>query len=257
VTDALVTNPQPTCFVAIPFRDPFDRYYSHVYAPGIEAAGHKPVRADDLFSAGDVIRQLAFEISAASIVLADITTPNANVYYEIGMAHAWGKPTVLISQTSDTVPFDLRGGRLLEYDKDDPYWGDELRTRLIRAILDTSEAPDDCLPSGIAAVLNTRRTVDSPSISGHSSWKTSIESQLSQLQRSIEVTTRRQTVNPEALAQAESARDMIRLLLKSGTPSHKVLDELISAGTSRLWATEAIKEVLTEDTLPARARTEQ
>ncbi len=56
------------------------------------------------------------EISAADVILADLTRKNANVFYEVGICHALGKPVLLLAQSIDDVPFDLRHRRVLLYD---------------------------------------------------------------------------------------------------------------------------------------------
>lgn len=50
--------------------------------------------------------------------MADLTASNANVFYELGVAHAKGKPTVLITQSIEEVPFDLRSYNVLDYTTD-------------------------------------------------------------------------------------------------------------------------------------------
>ncbi|MBL8300720.1 MAG: hypothetical protein JNN30_20465 [Rhodanobacteraceae bacterium] len=55
-------------------------------------------------------------IHTADLVLADITRRNANVFYEIGIAHAIGKPVLLITQSIDDVPCDRRHRRVVLYD---------------------------------------------------------------------------------------------------------------------------------------------
>jgi GAF domain-containing protein len=47
-----------TCFVLMPFSDPFNRYYSAVLAPAVESAGLHPLRADTLFGPTNVIRDV-------------------------------------------------------------------------------------------------------------------------------------------------------------------------------------------------------
>jgi hypothetical protein len=54
-------------------------------------------------------------IRAARIIIADCTGRNANIFYEIGLAHALGKPVVLLSQHEEDVPFDLGHIRFIKY----------------------------------------------------------------------------------------------------------------------------------------------
>jgi nucleoside 2-deoxyribosyltransferase len=55
-------------------------------------------------------------IGAADVVLADLTRKNANVFYEVGICHALGKPVLLLAQSIEDVPFDLRHRRVLLYE---------------------------------------------------------------------------------------------------------------------------------------------
>jgi hypothetical protein len=55
-------------------------------------------------------------IRRAQIIIADLTGQNANVFYEVGIAHAIGKPVLLLTQSIDDVPFDLRHRRILVYE---------------------------------------------------------------------------------------------------------------------------------------------
>ena len=56
-------------------------------------------------------------IRSAALIIADVTPDNANVFYEVGFAHAIGKPTILLSDRKrERLPFDISGFRTLFYD---------------------------------------------------------------------------------------------------------------------------------------------
>lgn len=136
-----------TCFVVMPFADPISSYYEAIFIPAIKNAKLTPVRADDLFRSGEIVTDLWQMIQKAEIVLAELTTKNANVFYELGLSHAIGKPTILVTETMDDVPFDLRHQRVLEYDKNDPRWGKLLQERITKALKETIESPKDAIPA--------------------------------------------------------------------------------------------------------------
>lgn len=119
-----------TCFVMMPFGQWMDAYYREIYVPAIREAGLEPVRADELFSTGSVIEQIWEQISRAKVLLADLTDKNANVFYELGLAHAANKPVVFTTGQLEDVPFDLRHLRVAVYDIRDPAWGDKLKATL-------------------------------------------------------------------------------------------------------------------------------
>jgi hypothetical protein len=72
-------------------------------------------RADDFFTAHAVIDDIWAAMYQSKLVVADCTGRNANVYYEIGMAHTIGKPVILTTQNEPDVPFDLRAIRYIHY----------------------------------------------------------------------------------------------------------------------------------------------
>lgn len=95
-------------FVVMPFAD----YLQLVYDGHIKKVATKMnvgiPRADDFFSASSIVDDVWNAINAARIVIADCTGRNANVFYEIGIAHTLGKPVVLCAQTTDDIPFDVQ-----------------------------------------------------------------------------------------------------------------------------------------------------
>jgi hypothetical protein len=74
-------------------------------------------RADDFFAAGHVLTDILRGIAEGELVIADLTGRNPNVFYELGIAHMVKRPNqiVLLTQNTDSVPFDLRGFRCIVY----------------------------------------------------------------------------------------------------------------------------------------------
>jgi hypothetical protein len=62
------------------------------------------------------MREIISGIAKADLVVADLTTLNANVFYELGLCHGLRIPTILIAQSMDDVPFDLRPYKIQLYD---------------------------------------------------------------------------------------------------------------------------------------------
>lgn len=86
-----------------------------------EASAHAGFECEvtgDLEAPGDIMDQVWQGIRGADTVVADITGENANVFYEIGLAHALGKEVILISQDAK-APFDIRSSRRIHYDAKD------------------------------------------------------------------------------------------------------------------------------------------
>lgn len=139
-----------SCFVMMPFATPLGGYYQSVYKPAIEKAGLQPVRADaEIFGAGKIMNQVWSGISRAKVLVAELTSRNPNVFYELGLAHALRKPVVLVSSNEDDVPFDLQHIRVIYYDVNDPFWGQKLLSKVAENILSAIENPEEAiLPKG-------------------------------------------------------------------------------------------------------------
>lgn len=135
-----------TCFVMQPFNPPLGDYYQKVFVPAIEKAGLKAVRADDdMFATGKIVEQIWRGINAAKVLVAELSTRNPNVFYELGLAHALDKPVVLVSSNEQDVPFDLRHIRVIYYDTTDPFWGKKLIDKIAENVVSALQNPQEAL----------------------------------------------------------------------------------------------------------------
>ena len=132
-----------------PFAEPLGSYYDKIYKPAIEKAGLKPVRADaEIFGTGKIMDQVWSGVSVGSVLVAELTSKNPNVFYELGLAHALKKPVVLVSATEDDVPFDLQHIRVIYYDMADPFWGNKLIEKVAENILSALKNPEEAIFEG-------------------------------------------------------------------------------------------------------------
>jgi 3',5'-cyclic AMP phosphodiesterase CpdA/tetratricopeptide (TPR) repeat protein len=116
----------PKLFVVMPFgrrevphegvAQDFDLLYHEVIAPAARSAGWEVLRIDEVADTGVINDQYLREIYAADVLLADITAPNPNVFYEIGLRHAISSgATLLIARAGSPIPFDLSAYRVFFY----------------------------------------------------------------------------------------------------------------------------------------------
>jgi hypothetical protein len=135
-----------SCFVMQPFGGHLGSYYESVFKPAIEQAGLIPIRADsEIFATGKVMDQVWRGIRQASVLVAELTTKNPNVFYELGLAHAQEKPVILVSSNQDDVPFDLRHIRVILYDLNDPFWGQKLIDKIAENIKSALTNPEEAI----------------------------------------------------------------------------------------------------------------
>ncbi|MEM1054038.1 MAG: hypothetical protein AAGI52_00820 [Bacteroidota bacterium] len=122
------------CFVLMPFRKEFDDIYQKSIRPSAEASGLTCRRADEIFTNKIIMGDIWNSIQKSGIIVADLTTRNPNVMYELGLAHAMWRRTILISQNVDDVPFDLRNLRIISYQNKNDQDMYQLSFRLQEAI---------------------------------------------------------------------------------------------------------------------------
>lgn len=135
-----------SCFVMMPFGDPLGKYFSAIYEPAVKKAGLHPVRADDdIFGTGKIIDQVWRGIKDSTVLIAELTSRNPNVFYELGLAHALQKPVVLVSSNEEDVPFDLQHIRVIYYDMSDPFWGEKLIEKVAENILSAIKNPEEAI----------------------------------------------------------------------------------------------------------------
>jgi transcriptional regulator with XRE-family HTH domain len=104
-----------TAFILMPFGEEFEAAYRSFVKEALEEAGFSASRADDILSHRNIMQDVVSSIAGADLVLADLTGSNPNVFYELGIAHALEKPTILLTQSVEELPFDLRSYRVLHY----------------------------------------------------------------------------------------------------------------------------------------------
>jgi hypothetical protein len=102
-------------FVLMPFKTDLLPVYQDHIKPTCTKLKLTVRRGHDFFTADSVIHDIWNAIANARLIVADCTDRNPNVFYEIGVAHTIGKETILITQKSEDVPFDLRHLRYIPY----------------------------------------------------------------------------------------------------------------------------------------------
>ena len=115
------------CFVIMGFgkkQDPYtnrtvdlDATYKQIIQPSVTSCGYKCIRADEILESGTIDRSMYALLYKADLVIADITTDNANALYELGTRHAL-RPfsTIIIKGGESKIPFDLGHTRIISYE---------------------------------------------------------------------------------------------------------------------------------------------
>ena len=102
------TSPKYFCFVLMPFTSDFDDIYALGIKDSCKELDVYCERVDEQIFKETILERIYNQISKADLIIADMTGRNPNVFYEVGYAHALNKPTILLTQNADDIPFDLK-----------------------------------------------------------------------------------------------------------------------------------------------------
>jgi tetratricopeptide (TPR) repeat protein len=107
----------PLCFVLMPFGrkmdagghlTDFDCIYRKIITPAVAQAGLEPVRADEEKIGGTIHKPMFERLMLCPYAIADITSANPNVFYELGIRHALRpRSTVILFRQGTILPFDI------------------------------------------------------------------------------------------------------------------------------------------------------
>ncbi len=114
-TQKIREQKSPHLFAIIPFSSDMDDVYYLGIHETARALGCSCDKVDQIEFVGPILDKIYDSIKNSRIVLAELSTPNVNVYYELGYAHALGKPTILITKDISASPFDVRGYNHIVY----------------------------------------------------------------------------------------------------------------------------------------------
>lgn len=118
---------RPTCFVVMGFRektDPIsgktfdlDKSYRILIKPAVEAAGATCIRADEIVHAEVIDVPMYEQLFEADLVVADLSTLNANAFFELGVRYALRpRATIAIAESGFKNPFDTNHIATLPYE---------------------------------------------------------------------------------------------------------------------------------------------
>ena len=244
--------PNPLCFVLMPFGqkpDPaggpaidFDRIYREALAPAIEAAEMESIRADEERTGGIIHKPMFERLLLCEYAVADLTTANANVFYELGVRHTARPATTLtIFAMHQPMPFDVNFLRSMPYDLGEHNGFGEAEARALREAV-TARLKD------LRTLAVEQAPVDSPLFDLLKGWEPSDLSHLKtdvfreqvqlnvKLKRGLEA-IRAQGKQKETRAEAKRALEAFRAELGAldGVEAGTVVDLLLTYRALEGW----------------------
>jgi tetratricopeptide (TPR) repeat protein len=155
------TSSKKKCFVVIGFGKKtdfqqgktydLDKSYRSIIKKAVEDAGLECIRADDVVHAGIIDKSMYDRLLDADVVVADLSTSNANAIYELGVRHAL-RPhtTIVIAEKNFKFPFDIGHLLVRPYthlgDAIDAEEAERAREELKKAILELTEKKETDSP---------------------------------------------------------------------------------------------------------------
>ncbi len=138
---AAIDRPKIRCYAIIPFDKELTPLIDGMKAEAKEIGIQLLLPGEQIEPQVSIAELVYSEITRSDLVVAEITHPNANVFYEIGLAHAVGKPVIfLIQEGASEIPFDFRIYTVLSYSLT-PKGIDEFRLRFNKLIEEFIRAP--------------------------------------------------------------------------------------------------------------------
>ena len=141
--------PRPICFMIMPYSTKptgapqgmgapdkvnFDRLWEAALRPAIDQAGYEPVRANEDIAAL-IITEMIERLAISDLVLADVSIPNGNVYYEVGIRHAAQKRGCIMTAATWSKPlFDIDQMRQIRYPLPAESISDETAAEIIKIV---------------------------------------------------------------------------------------------------------------------------
>jgi hypothetical protein len=138
------------CFVIAPIgevgsvdRERSDQVFRYIIKPAATACGYEPLRADQITKPGIITSQVIEHLIEDPLVIADLTGPNANVFYELAIRHGFRKPVVQIIDAEQAIPFDLAGSRTIRFRYPDLAGAERARDEIEQQIKAVEENPEE------------------------------------------------------------------------------------------------------------------
>lgn len=103
------------CFVIMSFKPEFDHVYEAAIKKALVDLDIECFRVDDDSVPKNIPDRIIREIIQSDLIVADISEPSPNVFYELGISHALGNKTVIISRDRANLPFDVKSEYTMGY----------------------------------------------------------------------------------------------------------------------------------------------
>jgi len=122
-------------FVLTPFNEKYFKIYD-VIRDICTSVGIKCIRGDEEFLKSDILPHILRQLVKSAFVIANIDGRNPNVFYELGIAHALDKPTILVGTAPEKLTIDIQSKRFVFYEgKPTEVFREELKNEIMKVLI--------------------------------------------------------------------------------------------------------------------------
>lgn len=222
------------CFVISPIgkegtdvRRRANQVLTYVIEAVLDPLGYEVIRADRITDAGLINTQILDHIVNDTLVVADLTDSNPNVYYELAVRHALGKPFVQLCQAGQQLPFDVQGQRTIFLDHTDLDSVAQAKTDLAEHVKAVQDVEKVETPLSVTVDLLSLRSSGDPERQAEAQMLSLLEDVHRSVSRGAGT---RSTVVPRS--DYEAFRAFVMYLTASGQVSPSMLETCITSDTS-------------------------
>lgn len=158
----MTSEPGKVCFFITPIgdektpaRERADQMLEFILRPVLGPKGYKVVRADEISELGHVNRQVIEHLVETPLVVADLTSQNPNVFYELAIRHCFQKPVIHMIQVGEKIPFDVAHLRTIVFDITNIRSVEKCKVdlgKLVDSVEGTTDPPDSPVSAAIGYV---------------------------------------------------------------------------------------------------------
>ena len=228
---------QKICFVITPIgpqgsdiRKRSDQILNHVIRPALKEHGYISKRADQIDEPGIIMRQAIEYVINAPLVIADLTDGNPNVFYELGIRHAAGKPYIQIIEKGQQIPFDVQEVRTVSVDCNDWDSAPIARKEVAGQIESIEKGSRVDSPVSSAIYLPRDGIIEQSSLASIFSLLTDIQSRLLALEERVKVS--RKSISPGDVIKIMDRVGIFKQDRKAWKRVLEQLDELVEKSLS-------------------------
>ena len=136
------------CFIVMAFRTTYEQSLKKLLKKAATGAGFDAQRGDEVLTHNDVLSNIWRSIVESDAIIAVLKCDNSNLFYELGLAHAIGKPVIVMANKNELekMPTNVKNLIMLTYDEQDPFWGDNLESAIIDRLTALKSDPSMFIP---------------------------------------------------------------------------------------------------------------